>query len=290
MNSIKEFFKKIFFNPYVKTVLLGLAIVLVLMLVLMISLRITTKHNNSFPVPDFRGMNSAEFTKAAKHAGLRIEVADSVYIMNRIAGSVIDQTPAPNTHVKDNRRIFLIINALNPIKVRMPNVVGYTLRQAKAILEQEGLEIGSLSFKADLGINNVLMQKDEDNEDLPEGTMIPKGSKVKLVLGRGMYGERTSLPLLIGLKLNDAKNQIIEASLNIGKIRFDETINNYKDSLDARVYSQYPAYSVPNSIAFGNTVNIWLTLNQARIPVIEKDSLINEFKFQQEAIEEEILD
>lgn len=288
-NKIIALIKRAFSNVYIRTISLGIGVGIVALLLLTIFLNIKTRHGQSFMVPDFRGKTSAEVHKLARKKNLRIEITDSVYIMNRVPGSVIDQTPMPSTQVKKNRRIFLIINAQNPIKVKMPNLVGYTLRQAKAILEQDNLEIGHLSFKPDMGVNNVLQQI-YHGSTIEAGTMIPKGSKVELVLGRG-FDNRTNLPLLIGQKLNDAKNQIIEASLNVGKIKFDETIKDYKDSLDARVYSQYPAYSIPNDISFGANVNIWLTLNQNRIPQVKRDSLSKQYQFiQQEGYEEEITD
>lgn len=278
MDKVKLLLTKFVQNPYVKTVLIAMGISLSILIVLMIFLRIYTRHNQSFTMPDFRGLASEELLERANDSNLRVEISDSVYIFNRKPGSVIDQNPEPGTHVKKNRRVFITINAKNPIKVEVPNIVGYTLRQAKAILEQQGLEVGTLSFRPDLGVNNVLDQR-FDGKTIDPGTLIPKGSKLNLVLGMGMHGERTGLPLLIGLKLNDAQNRIIESSLNIGKIRFDETIIDFKDSLDARVYSQYPAYTEPNSIGFGAKIDIWLTLNQSRIPKIERasiDSLIQD--------------
>lgn len=278
MDKVKLLLTKFVQNPYVKTVLIAMGITFSILIVLMIFLRIYTRHNQSFSMPDFRGLASEELSERAHDSNIRVEISDSVYIFNRKPGSVIDQNPEPGTHVKKNRRVFITINAKNPIKVDVPNIVGYTLRQAKAILEQQGLEVGSLSFRPDLGVNNVLDQR-FDGKTVEPGTLIPKGSKLNLVLGMGMHGERTGLPLLIGLKLNDAQNRIIESSLNIGRIRFDETIIDFKDSLDARVYSQYPAYSEPNSIGFGAKIDIWLTLNQSRIPKIERasvDSLIQD--------------
>lgn len=277
MEKIKVFLLKITRNPYVKTILIAVGIAFSLLIVLMIFLSVYTRHNQSSPVPDFRGNVVTELPRMANDANLRVEITDSVYIFNRRPGSVVDQNPEPGTHVKKNRRVFVTINAQNPIKVNVSNVVGYTMRQAKAILEQQGLEVGTLSFKPDLGVNNVLDQR-YAGESIALGALIPKGSRVNLVLGMGMQGEKTGLPLLIGLKYNDARNRIIESSLNIGQIRFDETIIDFKDSLDARVYSQYPAYSEPNTISFGAKVDIWLTLNQSRIPKIEDnpvDSLYN---------------
>lgn len=271
MERLKTLLRKMLLNTYVKTLLTGIAVAVGLVLGTAIFLHIQTQHGRSFPVPDLRGLQADEVAGIASQHHLRAEITDSSYIMNRAPGVVIEQNPEPGTHVKNNRRVFLAINARSPMMVHMPNVMGYTLRQAKAILEQDGLEVGTLRFKPDLGVYNVLGQE-LDGANVEAGQEIPKGSKITLVLGRGMYGEQTNLPQLIGLKLGDARNLIIEAALNVGKIQFDETIKDYKDSLSARVYDQYPAYSEPNDIAFGTKVNIWLTLNQSRIRSTQRDS------------------
>lgn len=173
--------------------------------------------------------------------------------------------------MKQNRRVHLTINARNPKKVEMPNIVGVTLRQAKGILDPYGLIIGNLVFVPDIAVNNILEQRFK-GKNIEPGTLIAKGSRVDLVLGRGMQSERTGLPLLIGLNQSESRNRLIDASLNLGQVKYDETINDYKDSLNAMVYSQYPGYSEFNSsIGFGARVDIWLTLNEARIPKIKAD-------------------
>ncbi|MEJ5316432.1 MAG: PASTA domain-containing protein [Tenuifilum sp.] len=272
--KVKQYLLKIYKIPYVNTIINGLGLILGVLIVLMIFLRIYTRHNQEQPTPSLLGMAVEEAAEVIADNNLSIEIADSVYIFNKKPGSVISQNPEPGTMVKKNRRVFVTINAKNPIKIEIPNIVGYTLRQAKAILEQEGFEVGTLYFRPDLGLNNVLEQRFEGKTAEP-GTRIPKGSKIDLVLGQGMQGERTGIPLLIGLKLNDAVSRIIEASLNVGRIRYDETIITHNDSLDARVYSQYPAYMENATLGFGTRVDIWLTLNQARIPKIERADSAN---------------
>jgi len=164
--------------------------------------------------------------------------------------------------------VLITINAKNPRKVEMPDIVGVTLRQAKAILDQKGLVIGYLTFVPDIAVNNILEQRFKGKTINPDD-LIAKGSKVDLVLGKGMYNEKTGLPLLIGLTQSESRNRLIDASLNLGQVKYDETIKDYKDSLNAMVYSQYPAYSELNSVSFGLRVDIWLTLNEARIPLIK---------------------
>ncbi len=269
----KQYLIKFFQNPYINTILKGLGLILLALIILLFFLKIYTRHNQEQPTPNLVGMSIEEATKTIAMNNLRIEIADSVYIFNKKPGSVIAQNPLPETMVKKNRRVFVTINAKNPIKIEIPNIVGYTLRQAKAILEQDGFEVGTLYFRPDLGLNNVLEQR-YNGQIAEPGMRIPKGSKIDLVLGQGMSGERTGIPQLIGLKLNDAISRIVEASLNVGRIRYDETIITNSDSLDARVYSQYPAYMENATLSFGTRVDIWLTLNQARIPKIERSDSV----------------
>jgi len=111
------------------------------------------------------------------------------------------------------------------------------------------------------------------------------------VLGRGLYGERTILPRVIGMSLAEARNLLHDASLNLGRYSFDETIIDNADSLSARVYSQYPNPMGVTSISFGSRVDLWLTLNESRIPVehkpeVEKSNTTSEFDYSKMEIEE----
>ena len=78
----------------------------------------------------------------------------------------------------------------------------------------------------------------------------------------------------------EAHNLLLEASLNLGRTSYDETIIDHLDSLQARVYSQYPNPNLEgdNAINFGAQVDLWLTQNESRIPVLEdldsKDSTL----------------
>jgi eukaryotic-like serine/threonine-protein kinase len=239
-------------------------------LLFFIFLFIFTRHGQSYPIPSFTGLKSSEVIKMAHKYKLRAEVTDSVYILTRKPGTVVEQIPIAGTKVKQNRRVLLTINARNPKRVEMPNIVGVTLRQAKAILDLQGLIVGNLIFVPDIAVNNVLEQKFK-GKTIEPGMLIHKGSRVDLILGRGMQNEKTGLPLLIGLNQSDSRGHLIDASLNLGQVKYDETIKDYKDSLNAMVYSQYPAYSESNSISFGARVDIWLTLNEARVPKIKTE-------------------
>ena len=63
-----------------------------------------------------------------------------------LPGVVVEQTPSAGEKVKKNRTIFFTINAYAAEQVQMPNLVDYSLRNAKVILESYGLELGDLIY------------------------------------------------------------------------------------------------------------------------------------------------
>lgn len=263
--SVKARLKSFYTHPLVKTPATIIIVTLLIILVLFIFLHIFTRHGKGFPIPDFSGMNSKEVMSLARSYRLRVEVTDSVYIMSREPGIVIEQNPKAGAYVKPQRRVFLVMNAMNPKLVEMPNVVGVSLRQAKSKLELQGFTIGSLSFTPDIAVNIVLEQRFQSKRIQPR-SLIPMGSRIDLILGRGLANEQTVLPSLIGLTSDGARNVLLYASLNMGRLTFDETVKDYQDSLIARVYSQYPMPQNFTPIAFGSRVDVWLTLNEQRIP------------------------
>lgn len=251
----------------------GLAILLILTFLI---LRVYTHHGKELSVPDFKGLTLEEVNLKAKRSKLRIEVIDSVFNNNRPKGTVIEQNPKFGSKVKKNRRIFLIVNAFNPEKVKMPNIVGVSHRQAEAVLKNAGLEIGRLIHIPDIAVNNVLKQKFE-GEEIKEGTLIPKGSKVDLVLGMGLSNQKTQVPNLDHKTLENAKNRILRSALNTGAIIYDESIINGADTLNAKVWRQYPSYKENKTIRLGSTIDLWLTVDSTILypELLEVDTLIS---------------
>ena len=56
---------------------------------------------------------------------------------------------------------------MNAKKVSMPNLVGYSMRQAKAELNSRGLSLGKLIYVSDIATNNVLKQIYRNREIRP---------------------------------------------------------------------------------------------------------------------------
>ena len=255
---------KFFGNWIVKNILLAIGAFLALAVVTNILLGVITHHGQEIEVPDFTNMKVSDAKYNAGITGMRIEVIDSVYVRRMGRGLVYSQNPKAGSKVKKGRRILLTINSVIPKKVQMPNLVGFSMRQAKAELLSRGLNLGKLIYVEDMATNNVLRQLRRNREIRP-GRMIESGSDIDLVVGLSGDDNRTFIPNVVGMKYMHAIDVVHDNSLNIGRLVFDDTVKSYGDTLDAVVYKQGPGASRAPTL-MGSDVSLYLTLDTNRVP------------------------
>jgi beta-lactam-binding protein with PASTA domain len=261
--SIKNFIlSKSFFKS------LGLAAVLIVGFImgLLIWLNFYTRHGQSRPVPDFVGLTMDQTIKVAKKSKVRYQIIDSVYTSEVPRGCIAEQNPVAGFKVKKWRNIMLTINAFKPEMVAMPNLVNLPKRQAIALIEGAGLEMGTPKYVPDISIDVVIKQL-HNGREIQEGDSLQKGSVVDLVLGKGISNQRTSVPNLVGMSFQSAKEKVFGASLTLVTSIYDNTVVSGTDSANAFVYKQNPDFSNQSSLPLGSSIYLWLTIDSARIPV-----------------------
>lgn len=263
--SIKGFF----FNRITANVFAGIVLVFVLIFGARVLLDKITRHNLEITVPDLTNMSIEEAREAVAPGRMRLEIIDSVYVRRMGKGLIYRQNPKAGSKVKEGRRILLTINAVNPKKVMMPNLIGYSMRQAKAEILSKGLQIGRLTYVTDIATNNVLQQL-HDGVEIAPGTMIESESMIDLVLGLNNDDCITFAPSVTGLKYRTAVEAIHDNSLNISGIYFDETVKDYSDSLNAVVYRQSPEYG-ETPLLMGMEISLYLTTDISKVPVPEEE-------------------
>jgi len=261
--SLKNF---IFSKVFLKNLGLAFLIVAGAILLLLLWLNIYTRHGQARTVPNFTGLTMEETAALAKKSRMKFQVIDSVYTSLVPRGCVAEQNLKPGFRVKKWRNIILTINAFRPEMVAVPDLKDLPLRQAIALIEDAGLEMGELRYKADLSINVVLSQLLNGKDAVP-GDSIQKGSVIDLLLGKGLSNQRTPVPDLTGMRLDPARNRIFGASLNLGTFIFDNTILTSEDSLNAFVYKQNPEYKEDASLQLGSSIYLWLTVDSLKLPV-----------------------
>lgn len=181
MSLVKFLTSKTFFKQ------LALAVIAVIVICFLILqwLKSTTNHGDFVQVPDLKGKSLDIVQIELNDNDLRLEIQDSAnYNPKYPKYSVIEQYPLAGAQVKEDRKIYVVLNPSGFRKVEVPNIVRKTFRQAKPTLEALGFEVGKVSYSDDIGKDEVLSMKHKGNA-IKAGEKLPIMSKIDLVLGNG---------------------------------------------------------------------------------------------------------
>jgi len=249
MTDLKVGLKRVGIN-----LLIMLGIILVLLFTFfVIYLPNYTNHGESVTVPELEGLHYNELESFLKARDLRYEITlDSGFIAESIPLSVLKQNPKPGTKVKQNRKIYITLNAENAPLIKMPGLVNTQLKNAQEILENYGLIRGDIVYVPDIGLNVVLEQKFR-GRDIKEGFEIPKGSQIDLVVGDGLGNQSLSIPNLIGMDDSEAEFLILGSGLRLGNVNYVKTDTVPKGT----VVRQLPPEGI--SAKTGVRVDIWVS-------------------------------
>lgn len=248
----------------VKNVVLAVLLVTAIVASVSLLLSVATQHGKETAVPDFTNLTFSEARKVASDAGVKVIVEDSVFVRRLRPGAVYMQNPKAGEKVKFGRKIRLTTNTMVAKEVPMPTLVGYSLKQAKAELLRNGLNLGRLVYVNDIATNYVLKQQIRGVAAAP-GKPVASGTSVNLVLGLNPNDNRTFVPRVIGRQYLSAVDLLHENSLNVGALHFDRAVRSYADSVSAVVYAQKPDPS-SEALLMGAEVTLYLTNDPGKVP------------------------
>ncbi|MCF8230422.1 MAG: PASTA domain-containing protein [Bacteroidales bacterium] len=233
---------------------LGIAVIITAILFLLVFwvLSIYTRHGDTILVPDFTGSTLEDIRNENLQKEFSFIVMDSVYDPDAEKGSIIQQDPLPYAKVKKGRKIYITIVAKLPEKVPMPNLVDLSLRQALVELKTSDLKVNYLNYVSHFAENAILAQM-YLGDTIKPGTLIKVGTRIDLVIGRGLSNNKVPVPFLIGKKKSRAHDLIYKGTFNIGK----EYYLDVEDTSSVRVYKQEPAWDSDTLLPHGDYINIW---------------------------------
>ena len=187
------FIKFLFTKVFLKQLSIAIIALLGLAFVILFWLKFTTNHDQKIEVPSLAKMSLDTAENKLNEIDLRFEVIDSSnYNPNFPKYSVIEQIPKAGAFVKENRKIYLTLNRSGYVYLKIPEVVGKTRRQAEPTLISMGFEIGRITYKSYIALDEVL-ELSYKGKKLKSGEKIQKTSVIDLVLGDGEGGLKTQL-------------------------------------------------------------------------------------------------
>ena len=177
--------KFLYSRIFIKQLFISVVIFALITLISIIFLFFYTGQTNYIKVPDLYGLNISEVEKIVGEKKLNFEVSDSIFYDPAISpNTVVSQTPIKDKEVKKKRKIYLTINPSDFSNVIFPDLIQLTKRAAISQINALDLEMGSIEYVDNIGKDVVLEVKFNDSM-IKSGQLIPKKSKIDLVLGNG---------------------------------------------------------------------------------------------------------
>ena len=86
--------------------------------------------------------------------------------------------------MKRGRKIYFTLNPSGYRKLKVPDVIQITKRNAETRLTAVGFTLGEITYRNNIGRDMVLEIRHKGEKIIP-GMVLPKTSKIDLVLGNG---------------------------------------------------------------------------------------------------------
>jgi eukaryotic-like serine/threonine-protein kinase len=129
-------------------------------------------------------------------------------------GQVVSQDPSSGTPVDPGSAVSVVVST-GPDAVAVPELVGKTQAQAKAALEDAGLQLGKVTE-----VESTEQDKGRVVSSNPSpGDPVAKDSKVDVEIASG----KVSVPNVIGLPLSEATTKLTDAGLQVKATKYEES-------------------------------------------------------------------
>lgn len=253
----------LFSKRFAKHLLAAIVLVVVLPGILYLYLGWFTQHGETVVVPDVRGLNVEEAGRILEEQQLGFLVIDSIYSTSGERGSIFQQSPPPQSSVKESRDIYLTVYRQTAPSEVLKVDEGMDERVAEIILENKGI-VFEKRFEEHQLLHGMVVKVIQKGEELSPDAKVRKGDRVTLVIGQ-RSDEKTGVPELIGFPLDTVRTKLAEARLSLGSTLYDGSVENANDSMLARVYAQSPSFDDNLEVPAGSIVDVFLTIDPDRI-------------------------
>jgi eukaryotic-like serine/threonine-protein kinase len=218
-----------------------------------------TNHGETITVPNIEGLDSKKAEEFLTRHDLRFEVNDSSYSSQYPALTVLKQFPSAGAKVKENRKIYVSVNRINPPTVPMPDLINGSLINAEAVLKGSELKRGKIQLVRGPWLNLVQEMKIKGNKVEPN-VRVPKGTVVDLVVMDG-GGMNVPAPNVLNYSYDEADFSIKGSLLSVGNVTL---VGGDTTGMKPVVLKQKPGPG--ENIRVGDVVDLWVGAPDTTLP------------------------
>ena len=228
-------------------------------------LRLYTNHGQKLELPDYENTYIEDARRDAEERSFEIIVSDSVHIVGKKGGMIINQNPIKGSLVKENRKIYVTVTKFNPDKLTLddlPMLYGADFEQKRKELGYQEINTVIDGFRYDKGEPNHILEVSYNgiiivNKDVTRNDVeIEKGGTLHFILSE-QSGGTTKIPDLRCMTIAQARFYLEGVKLKLGNIT-PSTIENLDQ---AYITSQDPAYDPVSIIDMGSPIDVSVSEN-----------------------------
>lgn len=278
--------------PAVAHLIYIILMLLALVFILSLCLNWGTRHGKTIPVPDFVGLSIDDVRREASRLDLDIVVQDSIFDADVAGGVVVEQLPRHGRKrevtVKPGRKIYVTINAYNRRMVTVPFVAKQSLRQAKNQLERAGLTIKELVYEPDRVATDYVLREEIGGRQILSSSSpvtVPYATGVTLYVSYEPSKAMTVVPKVIGMRLSQAQSTLWDNGLNVGEVVYDESVTDFKERREAKVYKQ--SLHQNQGARRGARVTLYLSVDEEAVAASAKRSEAEALQYERQRREQE---
>jgi beta-lactam-binding protein with PASTA domain len=255
---MKKFFSFFISKKYLYNIVAIILVWLVVIFGTIFYLDSYTNFGEKIEVPSLYKIHVDELDGLFKNNNINYVVVDSVYLDDWPKGTVCWQHPMPTDstgeYVKSGREIQVSIVPLKPKMIKVPDVREKSKRMGETLLESLGFRT-TISFQPSNDGDGFILDQKINGRSIANETKAIKGTVIELVVARGNAGLSTTLPNLVGLTINEAKQRLINLNLSIHA----ECIScqTADDENVAVIKKQSPEGGDSTTVPAGTTVTVW---------------------------------
>jgi beta-lactam-binding protein with PASTA domain len=218
-------------------------------------LPLLTRQGEEVILADLTSKPYARVRALLEERGFAVEVIDSIYKPDVPPMVVVGQDPLPGTRIKKGRKIYLTLSSYTPPQVPFPRVEGLPYDQVYRLLtESYGFSVGEV-IAVPGEVSDVIREARYKGERLAPGTLVPKYSRIDLVVVRSEGLDKVPLVKVVGLPLAEAMARLSAAGLSVGQIRYKPN-PSYPPGI---VFQQYPQKAPGDSLSRGYPVDLFVS-------------------------------
>jgi len=238
----------------------------------LVYLDVSTNHGEKIAVPVLIGLHVDEAKAKLEELGLNYQILDSIYKPELPVGTVLEQlvdpTDSSGVFVKTGRCIGLRLSKKTEL-VPMPSLINKQVTFAKDILSRRGLNC-NIQYRPTTEANESVLDQLYNGIQIKEGTKVPVGAYITLIVGQNTQGEEIPVPNLVGLYLGEALTVLDTLGIENVVINCVNCMN-YQDSSSTPITRQTPEFYEGGTLFKSTQVTITIEVVNSNNDVIKPE-------------------